>query len=218
MAGSSSGFNHPTPPGDQRILNQSRPANEQRVPRQRGLGFLLAVVAALGLIGNEPFMAADVPSATEAQVKAVFVLNFAKYVDWPGAVFPKADAPLTVGVMGADVFSDDLQQRVAGKKVNGHPFVIKQLMTDADLSGCQILFISDSEAAHMGEILARAGALPVLTVGEDAAFAQNGGIINFVLKDGKVRLEIDLTAARKNGLTISSRLLAVADVVKGQTN
>ena len=70
MAGSSSGFNHPTPPGDQRILNQSRPANEQRVPRQRGLGFLLAVVAALGLIGNEPFMAADVPSATEAQVKA----------------------------------------------------------------------------------------------------------------------------------------------------
>jgi hypothetical protein len=64
--------------------------------------------------------------------------------------------------------------------------------------------------------LDKASALPILTVGEDEAFAQNGGIINFVLKNGNVRLEIDLAAAKKAGLTISSRLLAVADVVKGK--
>jgi hypothetical protein len=70
----------------------------------------------------------------------------------------------------------------------------------------------------MGEILDKAGALPILTVGEDEAFAQKNGIINFVLKDGKVRLEIDLTTAGKTGLKINSRLLAVADVVKGRAN
>ena len=70
----------------------------------------------------------------------------------------------------------------------------------------------------MDEILRRAAALPILSVGEDEAFAQKGGIINFVLKEGKVRLEIDLTAVKKNGLTISSKLLAVADVVKGNAN
>jgi hypothetical protein len=70
----------------------------------------------------------------------------------------------------------------------------------------------------MGRILDKASALPILTVGEDAAFAQNGGIINFVLKNGNVRLEIDLTAAKRAGLTIRSRLLAVADVVKGKAN
>jgi hypothetical protein len=69
----------------------------------------------------------------------------------------------------------------------------------------------------MGGILEKAGALPILTVGEDEPFARNGGIIHFVLKNGNVRLEIDLAAAKKAGLTISSRLLAVADVVKGKT-
>jgi hypothetical protein len=70
----------------------------------------------------------------------------------------------------------------------------------------------------MRAILDKTVALPILTVGEDAVFAQNGGIINFVLKNGNVRLEIDLAAARKAGLAISSRLLAVADVVKGRAN
>jgi hypothetical protein len=91
-------------------------------------------------------------------------------------------------------------------------------MSDSDLNGCQILFISDSESSRMGGILDKAGALPILTVGEDEQFSKNNGIINFVLKNGKVRLEIDLAAAKKTGLIISSKLLAVADVVKGNAN
>jgi len=154
----------------------------------------------------------------EYHVKAVFLYNFAKYVDWPATAFTNATEPITVGVLGTDPFGDSLQHAVEGKVINGRPFVIKPLAANADLTGCQILFISDSEASRMGEILARAGALPVLTVGEDEAFAQNGGIINFVLKEGKVRLEIDLTTATKVGLKISSRLLAVADLVKGKDN
>jgi hypothetical protein len=161
-------------------------------------------------------VAAGEGSLTEYQVKALFLFNFAKYVDWPAAAFTNAAAPITIGVVGTDPFGDNLENAVAGKTIKGHPFVIKHLAADADLAGCQILFISDSEAARMDEILGKAAALPILTVGEDAAFEQNKGIIDFVLKEGKVRLEIDLTTARKTGLAISSRLLAVADVVKGK--
>jgi len=156
--------------------------------------------------------------ATEYQVKALFLFNFAKYVDWPAAAFTNAAAPITIGVIGTDPFGDYLQNAVVGKTINGRPFIIQHLAADADLSGCQILFVSDSEVSRIGGILDKAGALPILTVGEDEEFAQKNGIINFVLKDGKVRLEINLAAARKAGLTMSSKLLAVADLVKGKTN
>jgi hypothetical protein len=158
------------------------------------------------------------PPATEYQVKALFLFNFAKYVDWPAAAFPNATAPIIIGVIGTDPFGGNLQHDVEGKTINGRPFFIKHLADDADLSGCQILFISDSEASRMDGILNKACMLPILTVGEDEQFAQKNGMINFMLKDGKVRLEIDLTSARKTGLKISSRLLAVADVVKGEAN
>lgn len=158
------------------------------------------------------------PPATEYQVKALFLFNFAKYVEWPAAVFTNDAAPITIGVLGTDPFGDNLQHAVAGKTINGRTFIIKHLAADADPGGCQILFISDSEAARLGEILDKAGALPILTVSEGEVSAAKNGIIKFLLKEGKVRLEIDLTAARKARLTISSRLLAVADVVKGKTN
>jgi hypothetical protein len=174
-------------------------------------GWLVFLLASNSGFGDEPLL-------TQYQVEAIFLFNFAKYVDWPAAAFPNATAPITIGVVGIDLFGDNLQHIIEGKTINGRSFIIKHLASDSDLGGCQILFISDSEASRMGEILDRAGTLPILTVGEDEEFAQNNGIINFVLKDGKVRLEIDLIAAKKNGLTISSRLLAVADVVKNNTN
>jgi hypothetical protein len=179
---------------------------------------LVAGAVALVLFCAELLEAADSPAASEAQVKAVFLFNFAKYVEWPAAAFPNATAPITIGVMGTNPFGDNLEHVVEGKAINGRPFVIKHYAADSEVSGCQILFIGHSEASRMGAILAKASALPILTVGEDEAFARNGGIIDFVLKNGNVRLEIDLAAAKKAGLTISSRLLAVADVVKGKTN
>jgi len=181
------------------------------------MGMLIPVTVALALFCADTLRAADTPAASEAQVKAVFLFNFAKYVDWPAAAFTNDTAPISIGVMGTDPFGDSLRL-VEGKTIRGRRFAVKHLDSDSDLGGCQILFISDSEASRMREILNKAGALPILTVGEDEAFARNGGIINFVLKNGNIRLEIDLAAAKKAGLTISSRLLAVADVVKGKTN
>jgi len=179
----------------------------------------LATVVILGLLLQAgSVQAAETPALSERQVKALFLFNFAKYVDWPAAAFPDTNAPIVIGIMGEDRFDDNLRHAVEGKTVNGRPFVIKQLAADSELSGCHILFISESEASRMGAILDKARSLPMLTVGEDEPFARNGGIVTFVLRNGNVRLDIDLAAAKKAGLTISSRLLAVADMVKGKTN
>ncbi|HUD47805.1 MAG TPA: YfiR family protein, partial [Candidatus Baltobacteraceae bacterium] len=122
------------------------------------------------------------------------------------------------GICGESKLTETLKILVAGKSIGNHTIAVRQIEESDDFTQCHILFISDSAAARMPGILEKAAALPILTVGENDAFARYGGIINFVLKNGNVRLEIDLAAARKAGLTISSRLLAVADVVKGKSN
>ena len=195
-------------------MNQTvrRPLRKPPLTRVAGLIGLCGLLLATGTAASM-----DV-SLTEYQVKALFLFNFTKYVEWPAAAFASAHAPITIGVLGQDKFDDNLLRAVEGKTVNGRACVIKHLASGEDPGGCQILFVCDSEASRMAEIMDKAGTLPVLTVGEDEAFAQNGGIINFVLKNGNVRLEIDVAAAKKAGLTISSRLLAVADAVKGGAN
>jgi hypothetical protein len=185
------------------------------LPGKRG-GQAAALLGLMALLLGSNCGFGEESSLTKYQIEAVFLLNFAKYVDWPAAAFPDAAAPITIGIIGTDPFGDNLQHTVEGKSINGRSFVIKHLASGSVLSGCQILFISHSEAATVGGILEKSGVLPILTVGEDEMFARNGGIIKFVLRNGNVRLEIDLAAARKAGLTISSRLLAVADVVKGK--
>lgn len=155
---------------------------------------------------------------TESHLKALFLVKFARYVDWPANAYSGTNSPITIGVMGRDDFGEDLPQAISGQTVKGRGFVIKHLAADDELSGCQILFISDSESSHIEKILARVSSLPILTVGEDKTFAQNNGIIDFLHKGDNIRLEINLTTANQAGLKISSRLLSVADVVKGKTD
>jgi len=150
------------------------------------------------------------PSMSEYQVKALFLLNFVKYVDWPAG----ASGPITIGILGQDNFDDNLTNAVEGKSINGRAVTIKHLSSGDSLSGCAVLFISSSEDSQLSAILSKTCMLPILTVGEDESFLQDGGIINFTLKEGKIHLEINLKAAQKVKLQISSKLLSVADVVK----
>lgn len=150
----------------------------------------------------------------EYQVKALFLYNFAKYIEWPPAAFFGTNSPITIGIIGEDNFGAALPSAVNAKTVGGRSFAIKHLSANDNLQGCQILFISGSESANTATILGKVGAQPILTVGEDGTFLEEGGIINFVLKNGNVRLEINLASSDKAGLKISSRLLAVADIVK----
>ncbi|HTA29308.1 MAG TPA: YfiR family protein [Candidatus Cybelea sp.] len=188
----------------------------QRLGKTRWMVHVIAWSVCLGLWTGVCQLARADGALTEYQVKALFLLNFIKYVDWPANSFADSNAPITIGICGESKLREALNAAVAGKSVGGRAIVIRQVESTDDFRPCHILFISDAASSRMRACLEKASAFPILTVGEGAAFAQNGGMINFVLKNGNVRLEIDLSAARKAGLTISSRLLAVADVVKGK--
>jgi hypothetical protein len=174
------------------------------------------VLAFLGLVLGVADSFAQAPAFTEYQVKALFLLNFAKYVEWPAEAFADATTPIAIGVVGEDPFDGRLEKAVMGKSVGGRAIVIRKVSNDDDLPKCHILYISILEKKRLAAVLAKVKATPVLTVGESEHFAQEGGVISFVKKDEKIRLEIDLNAARQARLQLSSKLLSVADVVRGK--
>jgi len=183
------------------------------------VGKAIALMALLGLLaGSDPGFGGE-SSLTEYQVKSLFLLNFAKYVDWPAPAFETAKAPIVIGLLGGSgegKFGHELAKAVEGKNVEGRPILIRQMQTPEGLDHCHILFVRSSEKAALVEILGSLKTKPVLTVGETDQFMEQGGVINFVKKEGKIRLEINLDAARLANLQISSKLLNVADVIRGK--
>ena len=146
----------------------------------------------------------------EYHVKALFLYNFARFVDWPADM--QADT-ICIGVLGEDPFGDELDQAVKGKAVNGRSFVIRRFRRPEDARTCQIVFVSASEKKRVAAILSGLGRCGVLTVGEMEGFAAKGGIINFEIVDSKVRFEVNINAAELAGLKLSSKLLSLAKIV-----
>lgn len=180
------------------------------------LGKTAGVIVMLGFLIGVTCTIASEPSLPEPQVKALFLFNFTKYVDWPADVFADAKTPIVIGVLGDNKIGDNLQESVKGKSINGREIVIRKIEKGEALNKCHILFISISEKKHLAEILLKTKALPVLTVGETEQFIKHGGVINFVKKEDKIRLEINVDSATESKLQISSKLLNVADVVRGK--
>ncbi len=172
----------------------------------------------LGLFCREATaLGAEAEGQSEYQVKAAFLVNLLKYVDWPAEALPATNSPLVIGVQGRDQFGQDLRKAAEGKTINGHPLAIKSIApAQVSPAPCHILFISASEKRRLPAILEKLKSTSVLTVGETDDFLQLGGIINFSRSGRKIRLGINLAAAEQAGLKISSRLLSVAEVVKGQ--
>jgi uncharacterized protein DUF4154 len=144
---------------------------------------------------------------SEYAVKAAFLFNFAKFVDWPPSKFAAENAPLVIGLVGDDVFGDVLDSTIHRKAVNNHPLVLRRLARGGALKDCHILFVSPSEKDHLAEIIAAVKGSAVLTVSETDQFLDNGGTINFWIEGDQVKLEIALGPAEREGLKISSRLL-----------
>lgn len=159
-------------------------------------------------------LGADVPAPNEQQSKALCLLNFAKYVDWPTNIFAGTNSPITIGCAGDAKIVDSLKSAAEGKLIGGRPVVILAAGDEAAWQKCQVLFISASEKKHQPDILKRLKSAPILTVGESDQFLAQGGVINFVKKDDKIRFEVDIAAARTAHLEISSRLLSLADKVQ----
>lgn len=165
-----------------------------------------AWLIAAGLCGGGAASAAP----TAQQVEAVFLFYFSQFVDWPATAFAGEDAPIVIGVLGNDPFDGSLDQAVAGERVNGRPIVVRRLKSIAAANGCQILYISSSEAPQLPQILQALKGRNVLTVSDLDHFVESGGMIRFVLIDEHVRLLINAPAAQAAGLTLSSKLLRAA--------
>jgi hypothetical protein len=152
-------------------------------------------------------------AATPAQVEAVFLFNFTQFVEWPPQAFADPASPIIIGVLGSDPFGATLDEVVRGEVVNGRPLVVHRAQRVEELKDCQILFLSRSERAHLAPVLATLKGRNVLTVSDLGEFANEGGMICFVLVDNKVRLRVNLEATKAAGLTLSSKLLRVAQIV-----
>ncbi len=175
-----------------------------RLVAQQVLSLMLALSGAIAEI-----RAAET-QPTEYQLKAAFLFNFAKFVDWPSDAFPERDSPLIIGVLGEDPFGDDLKETVRNKLVSGHPLSVKATNSVAEARKCHILFISTSENRRLRQLLDGIRDASVLTVGESEQFLDDGGIIKFSIQGQKIRFEINPAAAKRAGLKISSKLLSLA--------
>jgi hypothetical protein len=156
---------------------------------------------------------ANSADSSEYLIKAGFTYNFAKLMQWPANAFPQANSPIVIGILGTDPFGTTLDAVLAGKKVNARNFVVKHLKWGTDIKGCNILYVSTSEAAHLDEIFRLIKGQPILTIGQMPDFARRGGIINFIIEDDKVRFEVNVEAAKQADINISSRLLTLAKII-----
>jgi hypothetical protein len=167
---------------------------------------LAAMLAAKLLWGG--FACAQDSGFSEYQVKAAFLYNFGKFVEWPTNEFASTNTPLVIGIYGENPFGNDLAEVIQDKYINGHPVITRDVSLD-ELKTCQIVFISQSKQKNTTEILKALDGAGVLTVTENMP-AQSGIMINFILEDDRIRFEINNTAAEKVGLKLSSKLLILA--------
>ncbi|HEV2827917.1 MAG TPA: YfiR family protein [Pyrinomonadaceae bacterium] len=174
--------------------------------RCRAIALAGLVLLVVSLCTNTVVPVQSVPAA-EYQVKAVFLFNFARFVDWPASAFPQSQTPLVIGVLGQDPFGSYLDDTVRGEKVNNRPLTVRRYRRLEEIQTCHVLFISRSEAERMDQILASLKYRKILTVADAEGLAGPRVMIQFVTQQNKIRLRINAEAARAANLTISSKLL-----------
>ena len=161
--------------------------------------------------------AAEEQPLSEYQLKAAFLIYFPKYADWPSEKFAETNSPIVIAVAGDSKVSEEVQKLIPGRTVRGRELVLKRLASGGEPAVCHILFIPAAEQEHSRNLLSKLKGGGVLTVGESDDFLERGGIINLMLRDRKVALEVNLSAASDSRIKISSKLLSVASVVKGKS-
>jgi hypothetical protein len=169
----------------------------------------LAVVAAAMLLAGSVYAA---PS--EYQLKAVFLFNFSRFVEWPPSAFSSPDAPFVIGVFGHDPFGNQLDEATRGETVNGRQLVVRRVSDAGEAANCQILFMHRSEEARMRDVLMALDHRSTLTVSDLDRAAQRGVMIALASEDNRIRLRVNVDSARAAQLTISSKLLRSAEIVE----
>jgi len=160
------------------------------------------------------FLAAQDSRPTDYQVKAAYLTNLGRFVNQWSAKTGSPDEPFDICVLGQDPFGPDLDRAVKGEKIGASPVAARRISGPQEAAGCRVLYISGSGEPQLTAVLATLGTTPVLTVSDIPDFVKRGGMIQFVLDGDHVRFEINIAAARRSGLTLSSELLKLARTVR----
>jgi hypothetical protein len=189
-----------------------------RAPRHSGVGGFLRILAGLfapalilaGGLAVPRACAGEIPgSAAEPEVKAAYLLNFARFVEWPDSAFEKDASEIRVGVLGPGPLDRPLKLAMEERLIRGRPIRVIWLDGPEAAISCHIVYVPQV-AVHPEGIMAATAGRPILTVGESDSFAARGGVIQLYVEDEVVRFEINRAAAERNGLKVSSRLLSLA--------
>jgi hypothetical protein len=176
-----------------------------RIPRE-----LVGFLTLLALIATPTTSTSVADGLSEFQVKAAFIVNFARFVEWPASAFDAPSAPFVMGILGDDPFGTDLDQAVRDKMIGGHPILVKRIEDGDDLVRFHLVFIAGSEKRRLKDHLTRLGTGAVLTVSDLDGFCANGGLIGFVTVNDRIRFKVNASSAQRHGLKISSKLLTLA--------
>ena len=189
-------------------------AGRRRTSKPAVRSLSLQIILFCCVYGFPTCLAAQAKPSSEYELKAAFLFNFAKFVDWPSNAFANSTAPFSVCVLGPDPFGSSLDDALRGKLIAEHPVSVTRVKRVADIIGCQILFVAASESHLLPEVLSKIRGQGVLVIGETDEFASLGGVIQFTLEENRVRFFINTDAADRAGLKISSKLLALAKIVR----
>jgi hypothetical protein len=152
--------------------------------------------------------------ARECEIKAAFLYNFTKFVDWPPSTFPDSGAPIVIGVLGDSPCAQALERLVKDRKVNGRKIVVRPIASAEDAKLTHLLFVGSAHEAQFAGLKPAIETLPVLTVGESPGFATLGGAVDFVPQGDNIRFEINIGAVERAGLKISAQLQKLATVIR----
>jgi len=187
------------------LRDSRRPRPQRRLAR--AAVFLLAPLVLV------PRVHAAEQASLEYPVKAAFLLNFAKFTEWPADSSQAVAGTVSICVLGRDPFGDSLDRIVAGRTAGGRPIEVRRYSEPAGIETCHVLFVTSAELARSPGVLVKLRDKPVLTVGESDDFVRRGGAIRFFVESNRARFEVSLSATAAAGLTLSSKLLGVARVV-----
>ena len=182
--------------------------------RTPGLRVRLKVAVLAWVLVGVPCSRAQRPKPSDYQVKAAYLYNFGRFVEWPSEHATAKSGPFTICILGQDPFGSALDATLAGETIGGKNVVAKRISTPQESAHCQIVFFSAAEAGRLNKIMEDLDKAAVLTVSDMPQFAQRGGMIQFVLEGNRVRFEVNLIATKHAGLTLSSDLLKVATAVR----
>ena len=170
----------------------------------------LVLLASLVFLPARGGAHADGPPPREYQLKAAFIFNFAQFVEWPGDTFSAPDAPLVIGVMGDSTMAASLEMACRGKTAGKREIVVKNLSGADAIRSAQIVFIGAAERDRLPELIRRATAESVLTVGDFDGFTAASGMVRFLTEDNRLRFEVNLDAVNAGKLRVSAQLLKLA--------